>query len=284
MKGDLAIHLDLDGAWAPHRMTMPTCDLSAWGPPLRYSAPRRTVEEFYQHVAPQLRPFVLYGSGDFHYLAGLWLRQVHEPIVLISFDNHPDWDTRPPHWGCGGWLNRALELPYVQRAVVWGCGNFEFNWPWRLFANRAALRSGRLQVHPWAERQTLATQRRYPCLTRQNWQEQFAAFAGSLAGRKLYVTIDLDCLQDRQALTNWESGLFMVDDLVWALRQLHAAASMVAGDLCGAWSAPAYARAKQRLAAKFDHPQLPPRDPAPARALNHAALERIWPALIPPGA
>ena len=128
------------------------------------------------------------------YLTALWLRRVREPVTVVSFDNHPDWDMRPPRWACGGWVNRALELPNVQRVAVWGCGNFELAWPARLFANHAAIRTGRLTVHAWAERQSAATQRRFACVTRANWREYFAAFAQALAGRALYVTLDLDCL------------------------------------------------------------------------------------------
>jgi len=96
-------------------------------------------------------PFLLYGSGDFHYLTALRLRRIAQPVVLISFDNHPDWDVRPPKWGCGGWVNRALELPHIRHVAVWGCGNFECWWPHQIFGNRRAERTGVLEVHPWAD-------------------------------------------------------------------------------------------------------------------------------------
>jgi len=280
MEDSRGVHFDLDGAWNATRLVLPTCNLRDWGPRLRYSGPRATVEEFHRRVAPALRPFILYGSGDFHYLAGLWLRQVHEPVVVVSFDNHPDWDVRPPHWGCGGWLNRALERPCVRGASVWGCGNFEFNWPWHLFANHRALRSGRLAVHPWAERQSPKVQSRHRCLTRGTWQTDFSAFATGLAGQKIYVTIDMDCLTDHDAVTNWEHGLFTAADLTWALGQLRTHGEIIAGDVCGAWSPPAYARWKQRVAGAFDHPRLPPRDAVAAQNVNHKTLEKIWPALV----
>jgi hypothetical protein len=117
-------HLNLDDAWQDQPFGLPTVDARNWGPKLRFSAPPRLLAEFYREYQPRLlSPFLLYGSGDFHYLTALWLRRVAEPVTLVSFDNHPDWDVRPPKWGCGGWVNRALELPNVKHFAVWGCGN-----------------------------------------------------------------------------------------------------------------------------------------------------------------
>ena len=82
------------------------------------------VEQFYREIEPQLAKFILYGSGDFHHLTGLWLRSTREPVTLVSFDNHPDWDVRPPRWCCGGWINRALELPHVRQVGDLGLREF----------------------------------------------------------------------------------------------------------------------------------------------------------------
>ena len=57
------------------------------------------------------------------------------PFTLVSFDNHPDWDIKPPYWSCGGWAARTLYTSRVERVSVWGCGNFELRWPSRLSAD-----------------------------------------------------------------------------------------------------------------------------------------------------
>jgi len=113
-----ASHLDLDGAWPAEMLGLSRIEAREWGPQLRFSAPSRLVETFYENYEPRLTPFVVYGSGDFHHLSALWVRRVREPVVLVSFDNHPDWDIRPPRWCCGSWVNRALELPTVRRVSV----------------------------------------------------------------------------------------------------------------------------------------------------------------------
>jgi hypothetical protein len=273
-----SVHLNLDDAW-PQLEGFETLDLRHWGPKLRYHGRRREVEQFYEEIRPTLSPFVLYGSGDFHYLAAVLLRRVTEPVTVVSFDNHPDWDIRPPYWSCGGWVNRALELPNVKGVSVWGCGNFELQFPSRLFANRKALRSRRLEVHAWAERQPAAVCRRFDCMTRENWRERFERFAEGLAGRNVCVTVDLDCLREDEAITNWENGLFKADDLAWGISRLNAVARVLAGDLCGSYSPPRYARRFQRFAGNWDHPKVLSSTESHPTQTNLSPLRQIWPVL-----
>jgi hypothetical protein len=107
-------------------------------------------------------------------------------------------------------------------------------------------------------------------------------FAGNLGGASIYVTIDLDCLRAGDAVTNWENGRFSTADLVWALGELRKHSRIVAGDICGAFSIPRYARWKQKFASEMDHPKLPAQSPDETRRINLAAAEALWPALIGP--
>src|SRR5205807_9531483 len=111
-------------------------------------------------------------------------------VTVISFDNHPDWDIRPPYWSCGGWAARAVRSGLAKRVSVWGCGNFEMRFPAWLFADRKLLISGEFEVHPWAQRQLPSMQRSFTCMTRGNWREQFDEFAQRLDRQRVYVTID----------------------------------------------------------------------------------------------
>jgi arginase family enzyme len=270
------LHLDLDGAWGDEPIAaVPRLDARAWGPRLRYCAPPSEIEAFNDFLKPHLQPFVLYGSGDFHHLAGLLIRAAaarSNGLHIVSFDNHPDWDIRPPKWGCGGWLSRAVELPNVAGADVWGCGNFELRFPSRLFANR----SGRLKIHAWAERQPPSVQRRFDCMTADNWRDRFNEFAEGLKGRDIYITVDLDCLRREEAITNWENGLFTAADVAWAISELRRTANVIGGDLCGAASKPLYARFRQELAGKWDHPRISYANQEMAAAINRQSLNVIW--------
>ncbi len=271
-----------DDAWDfiadGQKPNMQVIDVQEEAKALRFITSASRVEKFAAHHAHEFRPFTLLGSGDFHHLSAVWTRQFQEPFTLLSFDNHPDWDIRPPKWSCGAWINRALENPRIQQGSIWGCGNFECNFPWRLLGNRAAAQAGRLRVHPWAQKGV-----NYPSwlnpLTSETWKSQFTDWAESQNGQKIYVTIDMDCLLSAEAVTNWENGRFTCDDLIWALRTLREKTEIIGGDLCGAWSQPAYQTTFQRLAGWFDHPRasVPSREDLLAR--NLPVIERLWSAL-----
>ena len=273
------VHLDLDGAWERDVLGLPVVDVRQWGPRLRFISRAREIEAFWTQIQLRLRPFVLYGSGDFHHLAALFIRRFDRPVTVASFDNHPDWDIRPPYWACGAWVNRALESGKASRVSVWGCGNRELAFPARFLGNGRALRSGQLEVHGWTERHDSSTCRRFDCMTRENWRRHFERFAGQLDGADVYVTVDLDCIKEEEAVTNWENGLFTAADVAWAIGHLRQGGRIVGGVVCGAWSNPVYLRWFQRFAARWDHPKLPAIDETRARAINRAALEAIWPAL-----
>jgi hypothetical protein len=244
------------------------------------------VEKFYRELSSQRQsgsdfaPFTLYGSGDFHYLSGLLIRRITEPFVLVSFDNHPDWAITPPKWACGGWINRALDHENLQHVAIWGCGNFECWWPHNIFANRKDQRTGRLQVHPWADDRPPKDRQRPGAILRENWHDQFEKFAAKLDGSNVYVTIDLDCLRADDAATNWENGEFSVADVEWALGKLREPARIVGGDICGAYSTPKYARRKQKFASNWDHPKMEMPNPAEIRQTNFETLKRLWPSLV----
>jgi len=283
-----ALHVNLDDAWPRDALNSLAhspdyLDCREWGPQLRYSSTRAVTENFFEHIEPHLKAFTLYGSGDFHFLTALWLRRIDEPFTLVSFDNHPDWDVRPPFWCCGTWINRALELAPLHRAAIWGCGNFELDWPHRIWANHAAMRADRLRVWPWAERISESSQKLWPGMRRENWRDVFSKFADSLAGEKIYVTVDLDCLAEGESVTNWENGLFTAEEIAWALGAMRAAgAEIISGDVCGAYSPLRYARWKQRIESTLDHPRdlaLEKIDPAEIARRNLRALQIIWPAL-----
>jgi arginase family enzyme len=280
---EVSLHLDLDGAWPADALPIRTVDLRSWGPRLRYITAEGELRAFARELPPDPARFFLYGSGDFHHISAVLVRRSAElaqrPIRVVCFDNHPDWDVRPPRWGCGTWVNRALESAGVERVSVWGCGNFEMNPPHRWFRNRAALQLGRLEIYPWLERESAGAARRFPGVSRDNWRAEFDRFASEQQGAQLYVTVDMDCLQSTDACTDWESGLFSAEDVAWAISRLRQTSTIVAGDVCGATSPAVYAGAFQRFAGWWDHPRLPAVNSGEAMRVNVRSLRTIWPML-----
>ena len=176
------VWLAFDEAWNFENLSsfkLPSrVDALAAGPSLRFISTKRAVESFYVEFGRHFRPFILSGSGDFHHLTAVFTRQIKEPFTILSFDNHPDWDIRPPHWSCGAWVNRALENPLVQQVAVWGCGSFECGFPWRLLGNRPACRSGRLRVSPWQSGKSFPSWL-HP-ISPADWRLSFAQYVESI--------------------------------------------------------------------------------------------------------
>jgi arginase family enzyme len=277
------VWLAVDEAWSfehPSSFKMPSrVDALAAGPSLRFITTKRTVESFYAEFGEHFRPFILSGSGDFHHLTAVFIRQIKDPFVVLSFDNHPDWDIRPPHWSCGAWVNRALENPLVQQVAVWGCGSFECGFPWRLLGNRPACRSGRLRVAPWRPEEKGFPSWLHP-ISPADWRLSFAQYVESILGLTIYVTVDLDCLGESDAVTNWENGRFALSDLVWAITLLRQKVRLVGGDLCGAFSPMRYGSRFQSLAGRIDHPRQRSVTDKERGLVNLAALKTIWPLLV----
>jgi arginase family enzyme len=278
-----AVWLALDDAWdfvrSPTFNPPSRVDALAEGRLLRFITTKRTMESFRAKFSEHFRPFILSGSGDFHHLTAIFVRQVKEPFAILSFDNHPDWDVRPPHWSCGAWINRALEIPLVQQIAVWGCGSFECGFPWRLLGNRSACRSGRLWVAPWRSEKKTYPSWLHP-ISSSDWRAAFAQFVESIRTPAIYVTVDLDCLGESDAITNWENGRFALSDLVWAITILRQKVRIVGGDLCGAYSPMRYGSWFQSLAGRFDHPHPRTATDNERRSVNLRALETIWPHLV----
>jgi hypothetical protein len=277
------VWLAFDDAWDfgpfPRFKAPVRVDASTDGPALRFITTKRAVESFWAKYSEYFQPFTLSGSGDFHHLTAIFVRQIKVPFSILSFDNHPDWDIRPPYWSCGAWVNRALENPLVQQVAVWGCGSFECGFPWRLLGNRSACRAGRLRVAPWGSEGKNYPSWLYP-ISSADWRGAFAQFVESIQTSAIYVTVDLDCLGERDAITNWENGRFVLSDLVWAITLLRQKVRIVGGDLCGAFSPMRYGSRFQALAGRFDHPRQRAVTDDERRSVNLRALETIWPHLV----
>jgi hypothetical protein len=283
-KGNAAktVWLVVDDAWEFDELTSfeppRRVEALASGLSLRYITSQRRIDRFYAEFGEAFRPFVLSGSGDFHHLTAVFIRQLREPFVLVSFDNHPDWVVRPVRWSCGAWINRALENPLLQQVAVWGCANFECRLPRCLRGNWAACCSGRLRVAPWRTGENDYPDWLHP-ISDTDWRLAFARFVESIRSSAVYVTVDLDCLVEKEAITNWESGRFHLADLDWAINLLWQETRIIGGDLCGAFSKVRYGSWFQAVAGWVDHPRqvsVPERE---RHLVNLQALEVIWPIL-----
>ncbi len=210
-----------------------------------------------------------YGSGDYHHLATMLMATTVEPFTVIHFDNHPDWVRVPATHNCGGWLNRALELPQVERIVTLGLCSEDLVHPQFKTGNLAALASGRLEIHAWRAQPSRVWGRigdgpghrqrgRYlvwNCLADQEWATFLEVLVARLPTEAVWVTIDKDVLRPADASTNWDQGEMPLDALLAALERLAVSRRIVGVDVCGEYSAPRFLDPLKRIAAWFDHPR-----------------------------
>jgi hypothetical protein len=90
----------------------------------------------------------------------------------------------------------------------------------------------------------------------------------------------LDALEGTLVRTNWENGLFAVEDVVWAVGMLRERATVIGSDCCGAWSEAVYARAGQRFVGRWDHPKIVGVGVEEARGVNHRVLGELLPVMM----
>jgi hypothetical protein len=261
-------------------------DLRAGEFALRLWASRRrmrALEKQLESLAPPPGngPLVtFYGSGDYHHIATALIGAAAEAVSVIHFDNHPDWVRFPATHNCGGWVNRALDLPNVARIITLGICSEDLVLPQTKSGNLGALGSGRLEIHPWRaapsrvwgsigdgfghrrEGGVLA----WSCLADVDWSMWVDALVARLPTEAVWVTIDKDVLRPADAATNWDQGQMPLDALLFALRRIGAHRRIVGVDVCGEYSVPRFRDPVKRMAAWLDHP-----DAAPVPA---AMLER----------
>ena len=264
------------------------------GPHLRVLASQRRIAGF---VAGLDRAFgrpggdpeiFLYGSGDFHHLSAALISRLREPVTVVHFDNHPDWCRLPATFNCGGWVNRALDLPHVTRVVTIGPCSADFVRPEWQTANLPAVAAGRLEVYPWRAAPSKVWMR-YPdtrcCrfadgaihwrnLADEAWGDFLDELIARLPATALWITIDKDVLSPAEATTNWDQGQMPLDLVIAAVERLAANGRIAGIDVCGEHSPPVFAGWIRTAIANFDNPSGAAPSPE-ALAINAASNSRL---------
>ena len=233
-------------------------DLTGLGRAARLWADRAQADAIRRALDPDLKSSVTFlGSGDYHYVSALLLEQFTEPLTLVVFDHHPDWDTLPPRYGCGAWVSRALEQKNVIQAVLVGNAASDLAFPSVVTGNRRSARSGRVLLLP------------YEAPRRQVWpfaglpwrplkadpQRVFSDAIDRLSCRRVYVSIDKDCLTAPYALTNWEEGRLTLDLLLAFVQALRQRCEIVGLDIAGEYSSGKIPGRWKSWCSSLDHPK-----------------------------
>lgn len=184
------------------------------------------------------------GSGDFHHVSSLLVNQINEPISLIVFDFHPDWDAASPNLSCGSWVKEVLDNKNIQKVIIIGASSSDIS-TWHLQnGSLAALESRKLEIYPYEHGPSWAFFYDNSFLKKISWLELknrdlmdfFTDILAGLPTQKVYVSIDKDCLKNKFALTNWEEGLMNLDELLLMLKLIKDKKEIVSLDITGDYS------------------------------------------------
>jgi len=249
-------------------------DLTTLGPAARIWASRATANTIRRALHPALRAAVTcIGSGDFHHISSLLIEQFHEPISVIVFDHHPDWDILPPELHCGSWVTQVLKQANVKHMILFGISSNDLSSPRIQSGNLGSLAQDHLEIYPYQHEPTTVMWRRVPVnrscrvvnrfgfstitwteLSRQPLQEFVRGVLERLAVKQVYVSIDKDCLHAGASLTNWEAGLLSLDELLQMLRLIMQHTEVIGADLVGDYSPPKMRGWLKTMIAKLDYP------------------------------
>ncbi len=214
------------------------------------------------------------GSGDFHHISETLISQFDEPVSLIIFDFHPDWDILPPRFGCGSWVSQALKNKNISKCILVGSGSFDLSFPALQTADLGALVDDRLEIYPWRHKPSRVylrhVARNRSIITQQGlfsnkviWQElekkDLVDFTSelirNLPTKKVYISIDKDCLKKEFSLTNWEEGLLSLEQLLIMLKLMRRDLDIIGLDITGDYSAPKVSNKIKAFICRLDHPQ-----------------------------
>lgn len=153
------------------------------------------------------RGLVFIGSGNYHYISYLLLKEIKQPFTLVLFDYHTDIGTEQETMiSCGSWVSYALNnIPLLQKVIIIG---------------------PTLQQHPRFSSNITIFPNEYPLLSPK-------LLLSNIPSESVYISIDKDVLCRDEAVTNWEQGTMTLSSLLACLHQLLSYKRVVGVDVCG---------------------------------------------------
>ncbi|WP_047980475.1 arginase family protein [Ornithinibacillus contaminans] len=163
-----------------------------------------------------ISPITFLGSGNYHYVSYLLLARIQTPFTLILFDHHTDALPSPSDSliSCGSWVLEALQqLPFLQKVVMLG-------------------------VHEdWEQYIPLGYQDKIVAYSKNTLQAIDSNFVRSILEHvptdQVYISIDKDVLDKRQAVTAWDHGTMLLTELLQLVTIILNNRELVGLDICG---------------------------------------------------
>lgn len=251
-------------------------DLKEYGSKIRYWGSVKDLKKISSLLLLEDRSVITFtGSGDYHHVSFSLISKFGEPISVVIFDNHPDWDMLGPRACCGCWVNLLVKMPNVLKIVHFGTASCDLLTKNIQTANVKTLENDRVELYPFFKgssrvflkhiKNTKTKVKSNPFFTTITWKSLEADTLSDIAmdvikrlpTKEIYISIDKDCLKREYALTNWESGQIALGELLKTLRIFKERTCIAGFDINGEYSKEPKVSGfiKERLSA-LDHPQL----------------------------
>lgn len=220
------LNLDTDGSVKRQGLEryfrLDTVELSDLSNNLRFYADRYGIRECSRRLTPYSGEgvFSLLGSGDFHHLTLLTLEKLTKPFHLVVFDNHTDCSFMVPKYHCGNWMYHASRLPLCRR--VTHIGSNDFSGIWNRLGIRPLEKEGRLSLLPGAKSHGNDAFERFKNL-----------FGGAGSGLPVYVSVDKDVLNEKEAPGDWDNGTMSTESLTKMLEWIQKNFVIIGCDMAG---------------------------------------------------
>ncbi len=250
-------------------------DLKDIGPKARLWLDNKTKARIIERIRGLTRNSITFlGSGDFHQLSNILIDQFDEPISVIVFDAHPDWEALPPRLGCGSWINETLRNKNILKCILIGISSADISTMRLQSANLASLANDKLEIYPYLHQPSWVFFKRTPSnislkvkeylfankiiwteIRNKNLSEFILSVIKRLPAKKVYLSVDKDCLKSDYALTNWEEGMLSLDELLLMLKVIKQNSDIIGADIVGDYS-PILIQGKiKKLCSRLDHPK-----------------------------
>ena len=248
-------------------------DLLDLGPRARHWMSAKTRSVIQQRIRNSSKDAITFiGSGDFHHISEILISQFSEPIVVISFDFHPDWVVLPPRFGCGSWISEVLKKENIAKCVLLGVSSNDISDPHIRDGDLNSLADDRLEIYPYTHSPTKAYFKSIPKnvslkveeglffkkiywneLKNRNPVDLMQDILKRVLTNKVYISIDKDCLKADFALTNWEEGLMSLDELLLMLKIIKENKEIVGLDITGDYSPIRVEGLVRKITSYLDH-------------------------------
>ncbi|MDP2923596.1 MAG: hypothetical protein Q8O30_07775 [Candidatus Omnitrophota bacterium] len=273
--GSLTGQKNLISKFATPPYTYEIIDFRREAPYLRHWATRGDLEAIKEKLSVSDNNVItLYGSGDFHHISIVLIEQFTHPISVLVFDHHPDWDSLPPQFSCGSWVNTIVGNENVKKVILLGPSSGDLSWRGLLTASFRGLKNKKLKIFPYEHKPSRLFFRNLPKLScfdlkygllgrKIKWDnllgKNIEVFFSNLLCRiptdDVYISIDKDCLTKDYALTNWEEGPMPLEWLLTALNIIKNKKNIVGLDITGEHSPVVVKGWLKRFVSYLDHPK-----------------------------